>query len=145
MSRPGCVFCDIVKGHAPATFVETDPDIRGVVAFVPLCPVVEGHVLFVPRRHVDHAGSAPGVTGWTMAAASSYASTQGRPFNLITSAGREATQSVDHLHIHYIPRAADDQLMVPWGTLHGEDPKAPHRCRQVVELEARLAALTVHG
>lgn len=138
MSRPGCVFCDIVKGHAPATFVETT--VKGVIAFVPLCPVTDGHLLFVPRRHVNDAACDPGVTGFTFAAAASHAAEQRKPFNLITSAGREATQSIDHLHVHYVPRAADDQLMVPWGTLYGEDPKAPHRCRQVIALEAELAA-----
>ena len=35
-------------------------------------------------------------------------------FNLITSAGRTATQSVFHLHIHYVPRAYRDGLALPW-------------------------------
>lgn len=135
--RSGCVFCKIVAGEAPATFVTCE--VASVVAFVPLCPVVEGHVLFVPRRHVDDAASDPGVTGWTFAAAASHAMVRGGDFNLITSAGRAATQSIDHLHVHYVPRSADDQLMLPWGTLYGEDPKAPHRCRQVIELERQLA------
>lgn len=35
-------------------------------------------------------------------------------FNLITSSGRWATQTVKHLHIHYVPRRKDDGLTLPW-------------------------------
>jgi len=35
-------------------------------------------------------------------------------FNLITSAGKNATQSVFHLHVHLVPRVAGDGLSLPW-------------------------------
>jgi histidine triad (HIT) family protein len=111
------VFCEIVAGRAPATFVPCA--VRGVVAFVPLDPVVPGHVLFVPRRHVANAAEDPAVTGWTFNAAAEYGAACGVPFNLITSVGREATQSVFHLHVHYVPRATDDALLLPWGGNEG--------------------------
>lgn len=134
----GCVFCAIVNGTAPAEFVE-HPGSSFTVAFRPLGPVVDGHVLFVPRGHFPDAAADPVATGHVMRAAAQYAQQQDRPFNLITSAGAEATQSIFHLHVHYVPRATDDGLMVPWGTLHGENPQDPHRCRRVVELERELA------
>lgn len=132
-----CVFCTIIAGRAPAGFVPTN--FRGVVAFVPLGPVVDGHVLFVPRRHVVDAAENPLQTALTFQAAAEHAQARGGPFNLITSAGREATQSVFHLHIHYVPRAVNDGLMTPWGTLHGENPQDPHRCKGMVALEQQLA------
>jgi histidine triad (HIT) family protein len=36
------------------------------------------------------------------------------PCNLITSAGRAATQSVMHLHLHLVPRLDGDGLALPW-------------------------------
>jgi histidine triad (HIT) family protein len=35
-------------------------------------------------------------------------------FNIITSAGRDATQTVDHLHLHLVPRRPGDGLALPW-------------------------------
>jgi histidine triad (HIT) family protein len=134
-----CVFCKIVAGRAPADFVLHPGQHPVVVGFAPLGPVVPGHVLFVPKDHVVDAAEDAYVTALTFRAAAAWATSRGGPFNLITSAGEAATQSVFHLHVHYVPRAVDDGLMVPWGTLHGEDPKAPHRCRRVVDLERQLA------
>jgi histidine triad (HIT) family protein len=38
----------------------------------------------------------------------------GRPSNLITSRGRDATQSVFRLHVRLIFRAEGDGLALPW-------------------------------
>ncbi len=132
-----CVFCQIVARRAPGKIVMAWP---GVIALVPLKPVVEGHVLIIPMRHVAHAGEDPDVTARVMRRAASWASRYDS-FNLITSAGRAATQSIDHLHIHVVPRTVDDQLMTPWGTVYGDDPTAPHWCRQAWDLADRLAAI----
>lgn len=108
-----CVFCEIVAGRAPATVLEEWP---GAIAIVPLNPVVEGHTLVIPVEHVTSAASEPTVTADTMYRAALFAR-RFESFNLITSTGRAATQSVPHLHIHVVPRAEDDRLMVPWGTV----------------------------
>ena len=140
MSR--CVFCEIVAGRAPATIVEQT---NMVTILVPLGPVVDGHVLIIPNKHLVDAAEKPAQTAGVFLHAAAWAKDRGRPFNLITSAGREATQSIFHLHVHYIPRTADDQLMVPWGTLHGENPQDAHRCKGIVELETALNELSRCG
>lgn len=127
MSAP-CVFCEILADRAPADVRWSTKDSW---AFVPLSPVTEGHLLVVPRVHVTDAAARPEVTAAVMSDAAGWAATLDRPFNLITSAGRAATQSIFHLHVHYVPRAENDLLMLPWGTLHGENPAEPHLCRQL--------------
>ena len=52
--------------------------------------------------------------------------------------GEAATQSVFHLHVHVVPRTADDNLMVPWGTVYGDDPRAPHWCAVAQQLRDEL-------
>ena len=129
-----CVFCQIIAGNSPGKVMK---DWDCAIALVPLTPVVEGHVLIIPKLHVAHAAEDVETTASTMACAAEYAGIY-ESFNLITSAGRAATQSIDHLHIHVVPRSADDQLMTPWGTVYGDDPTAPHWCRQAQALQAQI-------
>lgn len=114
--RPGraetdCAFCTIAAGDAPASIVFRTWQTIGLV---PLNPVTPGHVLVMPHAHVDDAADEPDITAETMRAAAEYAKRQDVPFNLITSAGAAATQTVFHLHVHYVPRAAGDGLALPW-------------------------------
>lgn len=106
--RRDCVFCQIVAGEAPATVIREWPD---AIAIVPLRPVAPGHVLVIPRTHVADATVDPDVTAVTMRRAAELAVP---PCNLITSAGRPATQTVFHLHIHVVPRRVGDGLALPW-------------------------------
>lgn len=111
MTTKSCPFCDIVAGLAPATVLARWPD---AIAIVPIDPVTGGHVLVIPRVHVDDAAEDPMVTAAVMQRAAEYANALGTPLNLITSRGVEATQSIFHLHIHVVPRAAGDNLPLPW-------------------------------
>lgn len=104
-----CVFCDRIRDE------QYERTISSVVArFEPLNPVTRGHMLFLPKRHVGNAAAQPGLTGEVFAAASAYARERGGEFNLITSAGPCASQTVYHLHVHYVPRVLGDGLKLPW-------------------------------
>jgi len=52
----GCVFCDIVAGRAPASVVWADD---AVVEFADLRQPTAGHVLVVPRAHVETIDGLP--------------------------------------------------------------------------------------
>jgi len=80
----------------------------------PLNPVTPGHKIVIPRKHVSDAGANPEVSAFTMQVASAYAAKLECDYNIITSSGRNATQSVFHLHIHVIPRREGDGLHLPW-------------------------------
>lgn len=109
--RIGCVFCDILRGAIPADVVAS---IGVGIAFRPLNPVTDGHLLVIPRFHFNDALADPEVTGEVFAFAAALAKDAGLPCNLISSAGREATQSVPHLHVHIVPRRENDGLALPW-------------------------------
>ncbi|AHH20792.1 hypothetical protein NONO_c60160 [Nocardia nova SH22a] len=101
-----CPFCDRIQRG------EYDGLSGAVAHFEPLNPVTPGHRLFVPTVHVEHPNW--GAVGNAMNHAELHASGQPWDFNLITSSGAAATQSVPHLHIHYVPRRPDDGLHLPW-------------------------------
>ena len=104
-----CVFCQRIAVGA------YDPTAVGdVVSFEPLNPVTPGHRLFVPRRHVPDAAADAALTGQVFTAAAVVAAAGDGAFNLITSAGATATQTVFHLHVHYVPRRWGDGLRLPW-------------------------------
>ena len=103
-----CVFCSILKGETSADIVHEWND---CIAIVPLNPVVDGHVLVIPRQHVSDALENPIITGITFQRASELAEGQ---CNLISNVGEDATQSVYHLHVHIVPRKRNDFLQLPW-------------------------------
>lgn len=116
----GCIFCAIVDGKAPSKNV-WDGD--STIGIVPLNPVVEGHVIFIPRSHVKDAVEDSDVSAKVMADAAEFVrNVRGASayeglydsVNFITSVGEPATQSVFHLHLHVVPRAVDDDLALPW-------------------------------
>jgi histidine triad (HIT) family protein len=112
MSDQPCPFCEIIAYRAPATIVRAWPD---AIAIVPLGPVVDGHLLVIPHDHVSDFSADPDVTAITARRAAELALERGLICaNLITSMGAAATQSVFHLHLHLVPRAADDGLALPW-------------------------------
>jgi histidine triad (HIT) family protein len=106
-----CVFCRIVAGVEPATVVRETYE---TLTIVPLNPVVPGHLLVLPKAHVEDFTTRPSVSAEVMHVAANVAVTHMGPCNLITSKGPEASQSVFHLHLHLVPRAENDGLALPW-------------------------------
>ncbi|MEV6219844.1 HIT family protein [Nocardia sp. NPDC051833] len=105
-----CPFCAILEDGAPATIVD---QWREAIAIVPLNPVTPGHLLVIPRKHVDDATTWPTLTGIVMKYAAEIAADTPSA-NIITSIGAEATQTVRHLHVHVVPRRPEDRLHLPW-------------------------------
>ena len=100
-----CPFCDY--SGPSEILLERD----GVFFIEPIAPVVSGHVLAIPRAHIEDAISDPVIAGDVMEAAAWFAHGES---NLITSIGPSATQTVKHLHLHIVPRREGDGLCLPW-------------------------------
>jgi histidine triad (HIT) family protein len=105
-----CLFCGIVAGTIPSRQVYSDAH---AVAFLDITPWHRGHTLVVPRRHVpDFASGAAALTEIAPAVDAVARLLQHRlaadGLNLLSSAGAVAGQTVFHLHVHVIPRYADE-------------------------------------
>lgn len=101
-----CVFCEIVADRAPQERVWESPD---AIAIRPRpAPVNDGHLLIIPRVHVKDARQDPALFGRMAAWAAYLAVTIKEDFNIYTSCGPNASQTVFHLHVHLVPREEDD-------------------------------------
>ena len=102
-----CLFCKIVAGEIPATIVKRTDD---AVAFRDIDPRAPTHVLVIPTKHVSAVRDARGaegerLMGRLLAFAAEVARDEGLDaggYRLVTNTGKDAGQSVDHLHFHLL-------------------------------------------
>lgn len=107
-----CVFCNYeLLDSAPERIKGTPIE---VFSMKPRDRVHPGHTLFFPLIHVEDAGQEPIITAWVMQAAAKWAKQNFSYYNIITSVGEPATQSVFHLHVHVVPRCSNDGFKLPW-------------------------------
>ncbi len=112
MTRGVCIFCEIVRGKAPASLLYSDD---WVVAFMDIRPVNPGHLLVVPRMHARHLADLDPDTGGHMfrigrelAGALRASGVRCEGVNLFLADGEAAGQDVCHVHLHIIPRFRGD-------------------------------------
>jgi histidine triad (HIT) family protein len=111
--RKACIFCEIVKGHAPATIIHQD---EHVVAFLPKNQTVRGHIVVAPARHWATLFTVPEQeAAELMKAMKRLAGLLKRRLgatgvNILHASGKDAQQSVMHLHFHLFPRFRNDGI-----------------------------------
>lgn len=107
VAAPGCAFCAIVAGDAPAHLVVADAD---AVAFLAVPAAAPGHVLVVPRRHVVDLWDADPDTTASVARTCQTVAARLRErlgcegLTLRQNTGAASGQRVFHLHVHLVPR-----------------------------------------
>ena len=111
MSDSNCPFCAIVDGSANGDVVLDD---EVAVGFLDRSPLFAGHVLIVPRIHVETIGDLPADLVGPF-----FMRVQRVAAALPVVLGAEGTfvannnivsQSVPHLHVHVVPRRRGDGL-----------------------------------
>lgn len=109
-----CVFCDKSKIKT-ATIEMLEHDGIEFMCFTPLNPIVAGHLLIVPVKHVTDTSDDYIVTGAGFSLAAKIADKyKYDDYNLISNKGKLADQTVFHLHIHIVPRGKDDDTITIW-------------------------------
>lgn len=107
-----CIFCQILAGALPASFVYRD---EHCAAFMDIQPVNVGHVLIVPVRHGAYlADIDAALAGRLMRVAHGVAAAlraSGLPcegVNFFLADGEAAMQEIFHVHLHVFPRFEGD-------------------------------------
>ena len=106
-----CIFCKIARGEIPSQTIYEDETFRVILD---LGPVARGHALILPKEHVaniyelsDETAAAAFVLGKKMAGIMRE-KLKCDGLNLLQNNGETAGQTVNHFHLHVIPRYKDD-------------------------------------
>lgn len=117
-SPPGeCIFCKLIAGEIPSARVFED-DLT--IAFMDIGQVNPGHVLVASKRHAETLlDLSPDEAAAIMRTAHRVAQAIQATFNppgltLLQANGKEADQTVRHMHLHVVPRHADDGITLGW-------------------------------
>ena len=105
------MFCAIVVRETPADVVLDDDDF---VAFLDARPVFKGHVLLVPRGHVETLVDLPAALRdpfleRAQRIAQAVKDVLGAQGSFV-AVNNTVSQSVPHLHLHVVPRTRGDGL-----------------------------------
>jgi len=121
-----CIFCRIVEGQVPAEVISCEP---GVVAFLDVQPLADGHVLVVPRAHAASIeelspAEADALFRTVVRLAGPVREALGAAGTTIGINNGEATgQTIPHVHVHIVPRWPDDDA----GSIHTIFPRKTER------------------
>jgi histidine triad (HIT) family protein len=114
-----CVFCRILAGELPASFVLREGRVAAIMDIQPANP---GHVLVIPRRHAETLEALdPDEAAEMMRAARRVAGAlrasglRCEGVNLFLADGEAAGQEVFHAHLHVFPRWAGDGFGLRFG------------------------------
>lgn len=99
-----CIFCDIAQKKIPADIVFEDDE---VVAFNDIEPKAKIHILVIPRKHIETTREMKeedkDLVGKMVLVGRDLAKEKGifeSGYRLILNTGKDAGQTVDHLHLH---------------------------------------------
>lgn len=100
-----CLFCKIIAGEIPSNKVYEDDD---MLAFYDINPMAKVHVLVIPKTHIENID---GVTCENSAVVAKIFAKIGEiaklagitdGYRVISNCGKDAKQSVMHLHFHIL-------------------------------------------
>jgi histidine triad (HIT) family protein len=125
-AQASCVFCQIIRGAAPATMIlETER----LIAFLDHRPVFRGHTLLLPKQHVRLLSDLPAdlaaeflTTAQRLERAVEDGLSVSGSMILVNNV---VSQSVPHLHLHVIPREFKDGLRFWLGPRHPYTDSSP--------------------
>lgn len=137
-----CIFCRILDGDLPASFVYRDDR---CAAFMDIQPVNLGHLLVIPVRHAAYladldANAAADLmrVGHAAAAALRASGLPCEGVNFFLADGEAAMQEILHVHLHVFPRFRGDGFGLKFSPEYYT--RRPERSR-LDEIAGTLAAL----
>jgi len=119
-----CIFCKIINGEIPSATIYEDSEFKIILDRFPANP---GHVLILPKTHAENIFELNEATGAKLFALAiktanllnEHLAPHG--LNVLQNNGAAAGQTVNHFHMHLIPRYTNDDISIKWNTLQLTD------------------------
>ena len=117
MKKDDCIFCKLANGDIPTNSIYEDERFNVILDNG---PATKGHALILPKDHADNLFELPDDTA---AEAMKLAKKLGtmlveklgaQGLNLVQNNGAVAGQTVNHFHLHLIPRYDGDGQSILW-------------------------------
>lgn len=111
MKQDNCIFCKIIAGEIPSYTLYEDERFKVILD---VGPATRGHALILPKDHYANLYELPEETAAEviklakkmMAQMTDKLKCDG--FNIVQNNGEAAGQTVNHFHMHLIPRYKND-------------------------------------
>lgn len=145
--KDNCVFCKIIKGELPC-FKIAENDYA--LAFLDISGDCYGHTLVIPKEHFTNVVDCEKkylseVMGLAQSVAKHYVEDCGFDgVNILNASGKEAGQTVFHLHFHIIPRKNEDGLNC-WPNFPGEKTSLEEIHKKLAIKEKKEKKVSANG
>ena len=110
-----CIFCSIVNKEIPSHCIYEDDT---VFAFLDINPTAKGHTLVIPKEHCTSFLDCPAtLSNHVFEVAQMLANRLEKQLNcdginMLSNIHEAAGQSVEHFHVHLIPRYKGDTEII---------------------------------
>lgn len=108
-----CIFCKIINNEIPSYKVYED---ENFLAFLDISQATLGHTLVIPKKHYENIFELPEDSNIfnivTKLATKIKKATNCLGINILNNNGVSAGQTVNHFHIHIIPRYENDNFTI---------------------------------
>ncbi|NLD25975.1 MAG: HIT family protein [Acholeplasmataceae bacterium] len=114
-----CIFCKIVNGEIPCYRLYED---ETVLAFLDISQATIGHTLVIPKKHFPDAYALDEDTASKVFVAGIKIAKRLKEvlplegLNILNNNGPVAGQSVNHFHLHLLPRYQNDGLNIQFSS-----------------------------
>lgn len=129
-----CIFCKIINGEIPSATIYENDEFKVILDRF---PGNIGHALILPKKHyvnifeIDEE-TAGRLFKLAVKVAKHIKETLNiEALNIVQNNGELAGQTVNHFHLHLIPRYTDDKVSVKWEQLELTD-------EQIAEVQKKL-------
>lgn len=128
-----CIFCKIINKEIPSKMIYEDNDFY---AMLDIAPATRGHVLILPKEHAATMSElSDEKLSKILVLAKKIIKAMKKvhgftDYNIIQNNGRLAGQTVDHYHLHLIPRYSIDEVSL-WSP-HDNDPSVTEELAETV-------------